>query len=206
MYVISTKYSARQDAEEFFRCVDKEIEKGWMLAPATSTPTIPFRVIPGSIVPKNGTTEGAGLVWNASWTLYKAYTGVILTPSGQWVEVSENSHSRLPQSTDLEWATIEENCETIEIIADGAITARLPLQTRIFDVKSWSRQLAIDDRDASKQVFHVRGGLRKDLRWQMGSSAASHNVQRLTILLGRLVMKVVIEEGWGIEYGYTLNS
>lgn len=122
------------------------------------------------------------------------------------MEVSENSHPRLPQSTDLEWATIEENGETIEIIADGSMPARIPLQTRIFDLKSLYRKLEIDYRDASKQVCHVRGGLRKDQRLHMGLSAASHYVHRLTILLVRLVMKVVIDEGWGIEYGSTLTS
>lgn len=69
--------SERNDAEELLCCIYKEITKDWLSPPSDYLPTIPFRIIPGRIVPKKESKEGKRLEWNASWPLPESYAGVV---------------------------------------------------------------------------------------------------------------------------------
>lgn len=57
------------------------------------------------------------------------------------------------------------------ILTDGAMEARLPFMTIIYDLKAWFRQLAISKTDYSKHTCHVRGGVLPGRAFEDGRGA-----------------------------------
>lgn len=152
--------AAKLDPQEFLRCVDKDVNAGWLGLPPKIPKTVPFRVIPGSIVPKKDAADGGRLVWNNSWSMPNSYAGTVRNMKGDWVPIAANEHVHFTEGAGLEWTSIESNKEVISILADGEIATMLPLLEIIYDLKDWFLQLAIYKTDYWKQTCHLRGGFR----------------------------------------------
>lgn len=110
-----------------------------------------------------------------------SYAGVVRTLRGEWVPVSTNEHVSIPLWADLEWSYIEANKELFAILRDGAAAARLPLLARVFDLKAWFRQLAIDTTDKWKHICYVRGNYARiqDYIWKRGVHTFGTTTQSL---------------------------
>lgn len=145
-------------------------------------------------------------MWNASWPLTNSYAGIVRAPDNRLLTIAFNDHVALPDGAFLEWESIEGNSEIMAIFADGAMDSHLPLLERVYDLKGWFRQLSIDETDHWKNIYHVRGGVRQEVRLKMGHSAAVNYAQRLSIILVRIINEAAVEEGWGIQKYSTSTS
>lgn len=72
--------------------------------------------------------------------------------------IDSNNHVRLLERAEFEWTSIEANSELFSILEDGTMASRLPLLARVYELKSWFRQLEIDRTEWWMNICHVGGG------------------------------------------------
>lgn len=67
----------------------------------------------------------------------------------------------------VEWDSIEANREIMEVLEDGEMDTRMSLLEIIYDLKSWIRQIEVDEVDKWKQSCFIWRGFTRDVRLQM---------------------------------------
>lgn len=162
----------KRGAQEFFRCGETDMDAVFLGPPHHMPATVPFRFIPGNIVPKNNEADADRLICNASWHVKNAYASAVRNLSGYFVPIAAKYHVHLLDGAGLEWMYIESNNEVLEILEDWIMAALLPLLAIIDDLKVWFLQLAIEKTDYWEDTCNVRGRFRKEVRRHMGSCAA----------------------------------
>lgn len=122
--------------------------------------------------------------------------------AGKWTPIAANYQVSFPNGAGFEWTSIELNIEIMAILTDGSMATRMPLLSRIYDLKAWFPQIAIDEVNQSKQSCFIRGIL-PICPQADGQGAASHSVKLFIMLLLRLLMEVAVVEGWGLQSAST---
>lgn len=121
--------------------VEDEIDKDWMSTAWKHPPTIPFRFIPGAAIPKLRRPDKFRVIWNASIPWSNSPDSAVENGAGVRLPVATNAAAELPSFLALDWLSIEEVGEWMEIIAMISVQANIPLRGRTRDFASWFRML-----------------------------------------------------------------
>lgn len=185
---------AIKNAQPFEMLIIKEVEAKWYTEPGDMPLTWPFRLVPGSVVPKRQIGIFR-LIWNLSWPARRTANSAIT--NGQTTRpLASNDNTTIPSWMRFEWPTIAANNQTIAILNTLAQRIGAQVVGTTLDFKDWFRQLAASKKDWWKAQVVTREGCRIDKRVQMGRKTSAFHGQRLAYLIAEIIEDAADTEQW----------
>lgn len=123
--------------------------------------------------------------------------GAVVTQEGKRLPVSLNGAAILPQRLGFAWTPIQNACEAIAIIAEGAVAEGLSLLLRTVDLQGRLRMFSVADVEIWKGVVYTLGRYRAGEGMEMGKKAAENNGQPNKALIVTIAKQIASEEKWG---------
>jgi len=194
--------TAMEHIDKFHEDIKEDMAKGWIQKEHTLFPSfIPFRIIPGSVVPKKQVDKWR-VVWNASHPRPDGFSGAVFDEEAGLIPINSNIATQLPHYLSFEWTALESIALSIAILEPLARELDVPILGRTYDFSGWFRQMKMARTEGWKSNLMLNEGFHIDMRMQMGRAASAHSGQRLASLLAEILAQTAQEEQWGYD-GFT---
>jgi len=191
--------TALEHIDKFHDDIKEDMSKGWVQKVHTTWPSfLPFRIIPGSVVPKKQLNKWR-VVWNASHPRPDGFCGAVMDEKDGPIPINSNVATKLPPYLSFEWTALESIALSIAIMQPLASELNLPVLGRTYDFSGWFRQMKMARTEGWKSSLMLEKGFHIDLRMQMGRSSSAHSGQRLSSLLAEILASAAQNESWGFN-------
>lgn len=173
----------------FADSMEKEIRMGWMTGPYDSIPTVPFRVVPGTAIPKPRQPTKFRTIWNASVPSPELLGSAVSNCSGMELPVASSTAAILPPYLAIAWMSIERVCVSLHVLAQVSIATGTQICGLGRNYAHWFIMFHMAQPKHWKSCVFFRNAFYVDVQAQMGRVASAHLVLRTSFLVNALSMQ-----------------